>query len=813
MKSWSDLKDGQILWKILQDIDPLYFSGQLPDEGERLAKDFVLRLQNSPYPRWARLVGSDADIDFYTVKHIERSMARYIGQKLGRLPNTVNRLCPQLDGIAGDRSAQETPKVQPMSVQVSEIPCAKIMSQLVMAILLCAMYSPESNERMIGRLQSLGNEGAVAIATKIGEIETADQKMGEYLAETNNGIDHEVSSTSETLQASRGPSFEVDMELQKEEKLIQAYRLIEELQEKNSTMEKELANARERHSKLEEEFAEHRLIKQGKSMNNEELDYLMSQAAKDRNYIASLESELNTSQAELESKTKQLDTLKAKTVSVSELRDQLQIIKAERDELIQHKNANENLKKKIQSLQEQVRTNETAKRDLGSALEQMQEYDNLKEDRDALLKANEEKSKVIANCEQEIFDSKSTKKRLETDVKAALQRYESMKERQQRDHETIQELQEQLEASQGGVSQGLGTLDEELAAGEELNETLVLHQSANKWMRATMLNAIRRARAAENKTPTTGTAEIELLRQRIAAVEGRNATLETNYLDVYQDKLGLEAALTDLKDHNDSEALGHHFEYFAHCGTANVDPSSHPFLHQREQLQKLQKDNKDQQEEIYKLQAELAQIKASQDLNLNKEEEYKKLSTDIEEQQTQNSSLHTKLDEKDALLRTALLNAGALQRESDAQEQDYRLILSQLEAVSKVPADSLVLQGTASKLADRLEEGREMVKEASKVNAQVHASELNDKTLFVLINSPRKPWVEHAPNGLALPAPAPAKAARRSWFGMPARPVSEIVPTLSGESMASQAKMVNKTLKEQVKENKAKHRKSWFSSR
>ena len=814
VKSWSDLRDGHKLWRILQDIDPDFFSGHLPDEGQRLAKDYVLKLQNSAPCKWTHMTCADAKVDFCAVKHIERAAARYI-RRHDRLPHTVNKLCPHLDGVAGDEVAQEAPKVK-LPMPVERVQCAEFLPQLVMAILLCAMFSPESNKRMVGRIQSLGHEAGIAIATKIGEIEAADTKMGEYFAETNNGIDHDASSTSETLQTSRGPSFEVDMELQKEEKLIQAYKLIEQLQEKNSIMAEELASVRDRHSKLEEELAEHQVLNKSKTVNSDQLDYLLSQADKDKNYIASLESELSTSQAELESKTRQLETLRTKSDSVAELRDQLQIIKAERDELIQHKNANENLKKKIQSLQEQVKNDEFLRQDLASAREQLQEYDTLKDDRDALLKANEEKSKVIANCEQEIFDSKSTKRRLEADIKTALQKYESMKEKHQRDHETMQELQEQVEVSRGSASQNIGNLEVELAEGEELYETLVRYELTCKWMRVVMLTSIRRAKAAESRPAVSGSAEVELLRQRVTAIEARNATLESSYLDVYQDKLGIETALNDLKEHTDPEALSCQCQPSPEARMTDTDSRSHPFLHQREQLHMSQKEGKDKQEEILKLQAELAQVKATQDLNLNKEDEYKQLAIDIEKQRIENSSLNTKLDEHEALLRTALRNANALQNATNAQEQDYKLILSQLEAARDAPADESILPGTATKLAERLEEGREMVKEATKVTTQVHASELNDKTLFVLINSPRKPWVEHARNGSAPSMPAPPKAARRSWFcpsAKPkARPLSELGP-VPVEPMASQAKLVNKTMTEQVKENKAKKRKSWFLSR
>ena len=46
INSWKDIQDGKILWRILADIDPDYFSGALPEPDASNSDNWIPRWQN-----------------------------------------------------------------------------------------------------------------------------------------------------------------------------------------------------------------------------------------------------------------------------------------------------------------------------------------------------------------------------------------------------------------------------------------------------------------------------------------------------------------------------------------------------------------------------------------------------------------------------------------------------------------------------------------------------------------------------------------------------------------------------------------------
>jgi protein HOOK3 len=46
ISQWSQLEDGQILWKILADIDSDYFNGPLPENDRKSTENWIPRWQN-----------------------------------------------------------------------------------------------------------------------------------------------------------------------------------------------------------------------------------------------------------------------------------------------------------------------------------------------------------------------------------------------------------------------------------------------------------------------------------------------------------------------------------------------------------------------------------------------------------------------------------------------------------------------------------------------------------------------------------------------------------------------------------------------
>jgi TRAP-type mannitol/chloroaromatic compound transport system substrate-binding protein len=75
------------------------------------------------------------------------------------------------------------------------------------------------------------------------------------------------------------------------------------------------------------------------------------------------------------------------------------------------------------------------------------------------------------------------------------------------------------------------------------------------------------------------------------------------------------------------------------------------------------------------------------------------------------------LAEQRALLRHALLNAAQLMKESaeSRNENEYKLLLQQLQAVRDAPDDDELLESTAAQLADRMEQARSDTTAANKV--------------------------------------------------------------------------------------------------
>ena len=352
-------------------------------------------------------------------------------------------------------------------------------------MLRAAMYSPESNQR-IGRLiVGLGPEAMViAAAMKQMEEEDAEAEVEADVDVSGPGEKSEYATAPEpdtsvlpTFEPSTPPtigrlSIDRDPELEQEEKLIHAYKTIKELQTSNEKAATELQELRQDKEELQQAFDayNYEVEHEGrKAAQNDVVKELQNKADRDRDYIAELEGELDTARTTISSQERQIERFKADTDMKQKLRDDLQLLRAERDDLVQKSRASENLKKKIQTLQDQERANITLKEDLRSANEQLQELDKLRDQCAALQKANAENLKLIANGEQEIFDQKTSKRRLEHEYKVLAQKWDSAKDRQGRDHETITELEaklQTLEISQGGVYGDNNGLDGELAKSE-----------------------------------------------------------------------------------------------------------------------------------------------------------------------------------------------------------------------------------------------------------------------------------------------------------------------------------------------------------
>lgn len=571
-------------------------------------------------------------------------------------------------------------------------------------MLRAAMYSPESNQRMGRIVVGLGPEVAVTIAAAMKQMEETDMSHTDAADRSDFEVTSETSTPAEPMseksvlplneRLSFGTSGERDPELEQEEKLIQAFKAIKDLESNNAKAATELEELRQDKEELQQAFDafKYEVENQGrKAAENDTMKDMQLKAERDRDYIAELEAELETLRDKSNAQERQIERYKTDTDAKQKLRDDMQLLRAERDDLLQKTRMNENLKKKIQALQDQEKTNSTLREDLRSANDRLQDLDRLKDQCAALQKANAENLKLIANGEQEIFDQKTTRKRIEHEYKVLTQKWEAAKERQVKDHESITELENKLQtlelggSSTNGASGGLG---EELEASEKAR--------AERAM-------------ARNQVETIPSADATILQQKLDAITARNNKLETEYLDILQDKLGLETALQDLRE-------------------PTREPEENvPFLEQRKKLQAAQAEIQEIRNQQFGTNTEMANIKeklmavqkqlTDKDVQLDGNAEYQTLTDRYSELHKHSEGVEAELAEQRALLRHALLNAAQLLKESaeSRNENEYKLLLQQLQAVRDAPDDDELLESTAAQLADRVEQARSDTIAATKV--------------------------------------------------------------------------------------------------
>ena len=170
-------------------------------------------------------------------------------------------------------------------------------------------------------MQNLGAKVAQPIAIAIGEIEELDRKLAEDVINTEAASDFGNSEDSEA--ASRGPSFERDPELEREERLVSALQEKRRLEAQVADLSEELGQLRQRFSTLEEELAEAKFTldrRRRRTVDEEELEQLSARADRDKDFIAELEADVAGAKATIEQQNRQLERLKSDDSKKQELR-------------------------------------------------------------------------------------------------------------------------------------------------------------------------------------------------------------------------------------------------------------------------------------------------------------------------------------------------------------------------------------------------------------------------------------------------------------------------------------------------------------
>ncbi|KAF2092928.1 hypothetical protein NA57DRAFT_23428, partial [Rhizodiscina lignyota] len=633
VESWRDLEDGQILWLVLQNIDPGYFQGSLPGTDRKSTDNWI--------PRWQNL------------KHIDRMATTYIRDECGQLQYLSRNMNPDLKAIAIDGSPEQSLK-------------------LLQSVLLAAMYSPVSNQRMVKIMQGLGGKVGAPIMNAIQEAEALDARLEEY--GTSQDDSNDIDTSGESDSAPRGASFDRDPELEREEKLIQAMQKNKELDDQVTLLTEDKKEGEETIAKLKQRLAatEDELERrQQHGISDQDLDDYRSKSQSERDYIAELESDLQFNKSKVEEQDRQIERLKEDATTKQQLRDELQLAKAECDELASKAKATENLKKKIQVLQDDAKSAASLRSQLQAANEKLEELEPLRDENIMLRKANEESAKAIANGEQAVFDQKTARQHKEHEYNVLLQKYDQQKDMNARLMETIREQEEHIRDSgnQGGDGERLESLDDELEATEKSQQVL------------------------SKATTKAAATDAVLLQQKLDAQSYRVHDLEEKYLNVYQENLGLNDVIT------------------TGAGSDQLEETSY-FVRQRDQLQATSKELEGTKSKYIASTSELADLKhrlaAAETGDSNANVEALKFN---KERQEHTEKLELDNQELRDLVWHALKRDNANVPDDIRESNEYKLIREQLvvlHAASSADAPQTI-DHTAARLADRaIKAGKEL---------------------------------------------------------------------------------------------------------
>lgn len=694
VKSLPELTDGHTLFTILRVIDPEYFAQtSLPQTSRQ-------ETSSNWIPRWQNL------------KYIQKIVAAYTRDVCGEL-DTTNRVNDEdLKALAIQAPVKSDSEYSFKGAARNDA----ALSVLLIALFRAATYSPVSNARMTKILVGLGADGANAIKLAFDAMEEGNVDVS---LTTTTGQDlspppHGPTSLADDFRDPFSSRDGRDNELEQEERMIKAMRTIRQLEDTNAQLTGELEGAKKTEQELHDalETFKYQVGSADSSGETTQLiQDLKSQAKDNREYIADLETDLYNTKATLQTQERQNERLKSESDTKQHLRDEIQLLKAERDELAPKVRAVDNLKKKIQLLQDQERQHATMREDLRAAQDQLQELDTLRERCERLQKVNTETRNIISNTEQEIFDQKTKRQRLEHELKVSQQKVEAARDRQNRDQEIIADLERQVHQSQ---ETGRSTPSSDIQDGLESE-----------------LQAVEKSRPPLRTLSKDTSAEVEhKVEEALRTHNARVKQLESENLRLLQDNLGLETLVSE--------------------SNITIDPETHPsYIEQRKRLLGIEEENHKLRRAIFQNTGELASAREKSlsamsptiglsrrgskfDDNSDAESiatheslqdvraEYQALTKSFADLVAHSDDVDNQLALERRLVRHALLPHRVLLAKSpDVRRLDeYRLILEQLKVLSDDGTGNAALVELATSLADKVEAARAAVAKEQKVRVR-----------------------------------------------------------------------------------------------
>lgn len=405
IRSSTDLSDGSILWEILQDIDPQYFLGNLPE--------------NAPDDHWVP--------KWQNLKHIHKLLMNYIrSQNDGEVPAGLSTV-PDLKAIAENASVKDT-------------------NRLLKLLLMAAIGSPNA-ESYITTMQELSTQTQEGLKDIIQEaqcpsedrLEQINYEQDEYRARRDVAMDPELQFEQRVgkLLAENDKLSNEKRELEKA--LEDLNDRLARLQEHNDTLDAKLASTEDRLATL----------KAGKGDLGPDAAGFENRSRQQEDIIASQEARLMAAQDEVDGLRMSLESMRQKNERYQKLQDDYDEIKNERDQLSRKANAAEKYRQKLQASQDFEKENQTLKSQVNDLKQQLKDIDSSQRLSSEHGKELHKYKQLITQIEQDHHEIQNLKKQLEFDNHALTERLQGSDEQHARNEATIAELRERIRELEG----------------------------------------------------------------------------------------------------------------------------------------------------------------------------------------------------------------------------------------------------------------------------------------------------------------------------------------------------------------------------
>ncbi|KAL9614123.1 MAG: hypothetical protein Q9167_001408 [Letrouitia subvulpina] len=402
VKSLRDLNDGRIIWDILRDIDPAYFTSSLP-EGRTLPEKWIPKYEN--------------------LKFIHRSLIAYISEDRGESLYT-NTAGDGLQSVARDASADP-------------------FFNLFKLVLQATIISPRHEEYIL-RMTALSLDAQLPLRNLIKEAESREPEYSDQ-------HDEEVSK----------PATVMDSELKAEElygqKVAENQMLLEdkrELQEDIRSLDERLRRLQDNNDAMQQKLieSEDRQQRNGTVQNvneNRSIKALEAKIKQQENDFGDQELRLEKEQKKSDAQQRKIENLETSSSTLArknqQLRDELDEIKQDRTLLSKKANTADKLRQQLQASSNLQKENESLKNQLEDYRREVQTLEKTRREKARLEVDVEEYKKLLPRIEEDNAELAGMKRQFELDNRALFEKCAAASKQRKEDLATIAGLRGRLQ--------------------------------------------------------------------------------------------------------------------------------------------------------------------------------------------------------------------------------------------------------------------------------------------------------------------------------------------------------------------------------